>query len=219
MARVTAFSQQVDVFLGQLQGTGRQSALAAAAKAARDEAKAQNERILQRPVRFETIVDGRPGASEDQVKPNGTIVYLFAVGSATLAAAVDEAFSLLAQLAPVRSGRFQKSFRLFVNGTQRDFSDQQRVIDLEETDEVQLTNLQPYARKIERGWSDEAPNGVFEVAATVLRQRFSNVVAVRFAYDRYPGFEVGTNRAGGRLRTRGDFDRAARYPTIYMTLK
>jgi hypothetical protein len=222
MARQTAFSRQVALFNEQLVGEPRRQALIALAKSTLAEVSAQNEAVLGHAIEHETIVDGRPGATEEQVKASGgVIVYLFEVGAVSLENAVDEAFRILAQLSPVRSGKYQRSFRLFVNGQERDFATEGSEIALKPTDEIQITNLQPYARKIERGWSAQAPNGVVEAAVTSIRARYGNVLNVRFAYDRYPGFEIGTGRDGSGLHPSRvkDFDRAARYPTMYLTTR
>jgi len=223
MARNTAFARQVQLFTDQV-GAARRQALIQLAAESFATADRQNTEVLGRPAEYDTVVDGKAGVSPERVKEGGTIVYLFKVGSASLQAAVDDAFRILAELAPILTGRYQNSFRLFVNGTEQDAATAGAPIDLRDTDEIQITNLQPYARKLERGWSSQAPNGVFETAATALRSQYGNLLNISFSYDRYPNFEVGVGRRGGRLsrRTRegrADLDRAARYPTIFMRVK
>lgn len=223
MARITAFGRQVDAFNLGLQGT-RTEIMVQAAHLAFDSAQAQNRSILGYDPPFQQLVDGQPNAPLESVKPGGTIVYLFAVGGATLTEAVDEAIKTFLQIAPVGSGRdehpglYRGSLVLLVNGVQRD-AREGTAITFAETDVVALTNLQPYARKIERGSSAQAPNGVMEVVEVMLRTRYGNILKIDFSYDIYPGFEVGKTRTGGALLTAKDHQRAARYPTVTLSLK
>ena len=60
-------------------------------------------------------------------------------------------------------------------------------------DEAVFVNVQPYARKIERGLSSQAPDGVYEVVATMASRRFGNFADIRFSY-RTP-FEFGAIHA------------------------
>jgi hypothetical protein len=48
--------------------------------------------------------------------------------------------------------------------------------------EAVFVNVQPYARKIERGLSSQQPDGVYEVVAALARARFSNYGDIRFSY-------------------------------------
>lgn len=231
MARDTAFARQVQLFTDQV-GEFRRQALVDLAQDSFAAADRQNTEAVGHVVEHQTIVDGRQGADEQSVKLGGTIVYLWKVGEASLTEAVDEAFRILSEIAPYRAKRaganppthYNESFRLFVNGTEQNAVAGGPPIELSETDEIQITNLQPYARKIERGWAAQAPNGVFEVAATALRGRFGNLLNIGFSYDRYPGFEVGTGRRGAKLNPhsregRADFRRAALYPTITLKVR
>ncbi len=213
-----SFARSVALFTDQV-GELRRQALVDLAKEALADADAQNASVLGVAPPHLTIVDGRQGANEESVRLGGTIVYLFQLEGATLEQAVDDTFRILAELAPIRTGRYQRSFGLFVNGVEREAGTAGAPIDIGADDEIQITNLQPYARKLERGWSQQAPNGVIEVATATIRQRYGATLSVRFSYDHFPGFEVGTNRSGGRLdpSKRVEFRRAALYPT--MTLK
>lgn len=84
----------------------------------------------------------------------------------------------------------------------------------------------PYARKIERGLSPMAPDGVYEAVATLARQRFGNVAAIKFEYRSFPGGAIGawsrTNSAAALARDiRGGDPRRheewlQRQPSIYI---
>jgi hypothetical protein len=54
-----------------------------------------------------------------------------------------------------------------------------------------VLNAQPYARKIERGLSPQAPDGVYEGVATMAKRRYGNVAYVGFGWRSFPGGAVG----------------------------
>jgi len=137
------------------------------------------------------FVDGVRDASEDKVKPTGVIVYDIAL----IGDVVDAAFVLLLQLSPIGpglDGHYRDRHRLFVNGRQTDATDYESgVVPIPPGAEVVIANLQPYARKIEKGSSLQAPDGVYEITARQMRQRFGNIVTIRFEYRQFPGFAAG----------------------------
>lgn len=218
MPAVRAFAQQIDIAKSNLLGPARRQLMVATAVAARDQALATDTAILGHPPAVTQIVDGRQGAPLESVKPGGTIVFLFAVGAPLLAAAFDLAIETAMRLSPVLTGRFRESFRMLINGQQRDAEAGAPVV-LAEGDLVEITNLQPYARKLEKGASHAAPNGIFEVAATVVRARYGGVVNVEFAYERFPGFGAGSTRGGGRPSRKSDVRRSEMFPVIRLSLK
>jgi hypothetical protein len=85
-------------------------------------------------------------------------------------------------------------------------------------------NTQPYARKIERGHSKQAPNGVYETVAHLAARRFGNMARIRFGY-RSPLFGSIKEWAGrtrlqpkGRRRTGSSRqDWLTRQPAIIVT--
>lgn len=219
MGRVSGFARQVDIWQSNLQGEARRQLMVATALAARDRALAQNAAALGYAPKFETIVDGARGRSEEQVRPGGTILYLFQVGGALLEQAADATIAALLALSPVLTGRYRDAHRFMVNGDERSVPEGGEPIGLAETDVVSFVNLLPYARRIEKGWSGQAPNGVYEAAAAIVRSRFGGVVNIRFSYDRYPGFGVGQARRGGRPSRHADVRRSELFPTITLSLK
>jgi hypothetical protein len=113
------------------------------------------------------IVDGRYGASPDDVKAFGKVEYAALVN---VADAAVWAWEELFRRSPVDSGEFQDSIVMMVNGvTVNDLNE------LKPGERVQITDLQPYAGKIERGSSDMAPNGIFRAVASATRSRFRAV--------------------------------------------
>lgn len=222
---VTAFARQVDAFKLGLKGS-RAEIMEAAARQEFARAQAQNRAELGYEPPFEQFVDGRKDAPLKSVRPGGTIVFLFGVGAALLTKATDEAIAEFLRTAPVgrppkdpHPGLYKNSLALLVNGAQRDAGTEGTTIQFKASDEVSLTNLQPYARRIEKGWSPQAPNGVIERIAALIRRRYGRILTVRFSWDSYPGFAVGRTRRGGAVKTRADFKRATAYPTIRISVK
>ncbi|HVL73890.1 MAG TPA: hypothetical protein VM434_18615 [Beijerinckiaceae bacterium] len=145
-------------------------------------AQAQNKTVLGRAPPHETYVDGVKGASEDAVKPDGRIVYEFEL--------LDEMYDWIrAQLEkhspvgktddhrPGHPGLYRATHVLIANG---------EVIEPGEpvpaAEEAFFVSLVPYARKIERGLSPQAPQGVYEAVAALAQQRFGNFAKIRFSY-------------------------------------
>ena len=91
---------------------------------------------------------------------------------------------------------------------------------------VVLVNLQPYSRKIEAGFSAQAPSGVYEQVARMARRQWGNTADISFGYDNFPGagWKAGTrtvrktigNIVRGQVgkRTTSDHKSNDRFPTI-----
>ncbi|WP_193183266.1 hypothetical protein [Nisaea sediminum] len=97
------------------------------------------------------------------------------------APAVDLALETLERLSPVLTGQYRASHEVLVNGNFVDWP-----VQLGPQDRVKIINILPYARRIELGWSASAPDGVYEVAASIVAGQFENV-RVRFSYQSAPG--------------------------------
>lgn len=154
-------------------------------QAARDElAKGQdrNRSALGYVPPHTTTVDQARGASIETAKADSTIVFEFALIETALAFIGE----LLIRHAPVRSGRFQQSFVLFADGVEVDPG---RVPS--DADEFAFINAQPYARKIERGLSPQAPEGVMDVVAGLAKRRYGNIAQIRFGFRSFPSGAVG----------------------------
>lgn len=199
----------------------RSTILAGAAREALAEADAQNQAVLGKKPPHTTTVDGSEGASEDQVRPDGVIVYEFAI--------IDDLFAwIVGQLqkaSPVRSGRFAHSFVLFADGNEIDPNGV-----IPPASEYAFLNTQPYARKIEAGRSPLVPNGVFEAVAALARAKFGRQQAkISFGYRSLQGGAIGDwakTASARRLAAHGRGGSAARHtewltrsPAIIVTLK
>jgi hypothetical protein len=148
--------------------------LADAAREAINEASDQNTQALGHRPTFRTFVDGTQGAPLDAVKPDGTIVAEFDLGTEV----IQYVFDLIVANSPRLTGAFVQSQRIYADGVEV-----QTPEDAVGADEVVITSVAPYARKIERGQSKrKAPNGVYEATAAMARQRFGNVAQILFRY-------------------------------------
>lgn len=205
MARLQSFRAQVDLAKTSLTGEFRRKALIQAAREAHAEAAAINRRAIGRDVESVTIVDGRRDAPVEGVKAGGTVVHLFAVHKA----AIDFAAETLSRLSPWDTGLYENSHIMLINGEEVDWTSDVGVDDV-----VTMVNLLPYARKLEQGWSDQAPDGIYEVTSEIVRARFGNIVTVRFSYGYFVGREAGPYRP-----TEAGAKRAASYPMIELSPK
>ena len=105
---------------------------------------------------------------------------------------------------PVLTGRYAKSHAWYADGQPFDIDD------VPQAREYSVLSLVPYARKIERGESRQAPDGVYEVVAALANQRFGKIGHIGFGY-RSPGLDPA-----GRRRRRED--RSERQPCIVITV-
>ncbi len=150
----------------------RSERLAAFALEKITEAKVANGRNGE-PARHRQIVDGREGAALISVKPDGVIVARFDL----LHEVLDWIGNALIQESPVLSGKYAKSHVLYVDGEPYAGGGPIPTGEL-----YTFVNIQPYARKIDRGFSDKAPEGVYEAVAGVANKKFGNVAKVTFGW-------------------------------------
>jgi hypothetical protein len=172
-----------DVFSDQ----ARSKALADHARVALADGQKQNQSILGRVPPHDTYVDGKHNAAIETVRPEGRIVFEFEL--------LDDVFAWIADMlvlnSPVGRGDdprpghptlYASSHAFFADGQGVDPSKP-----VPPASEYVFVNVQPYARKIERGLSMQAPSGVYEVVANLANRRFGNLVRIRFGY-RTPAF-------------------------------
>ena len=188
--RIQPISRELELFMKEDLGPKARSAmLAAFAAETIAEAAQQNKRVLGRVPPYEVFVDGREGAPLTSVKPDGVIRAEFQL--------VNEALAWIStqlQLhSPVKSGRYAKSHELFADGV-----DTENPNAAPPAEEYVFLNTQPYSRKIERGQSPQAPDGVYQAVATLAQRRFGNVAKITFSYRTAIGGDIIGGRAGDR---------------------
>lgn len=191
MARLT-FRQASVQMRSRLTGEDRRQELVALARETIGQATALNRMAIGRDVGRKVIVDGREGAAIEDVRGGGTVVALFAVHEAV----IDFTWETLVGLSPVDTRPdaddivYRQNHRLLVNGVEAPPPPVTIGVD----DVVTFINVLPYARRIEKGWSKkQAPDGVYEVAASIVRARFGRIVNVKFGYGSFFGAEATRN--------------------------
>lgn len=179
--KVTPIERQIKVLMDRTMSPAAQSAkLASTAREALREAQQINARALGTVPEHETYVDGRLGASEDTVKPDGRIVYEF--NTSFRAEILAWILTQLREKAPVRRGRYRDSIKIFA-----DFVEVATAEQAVEADEVVFVSTVAYARKIEGGpnrapQSPQAPNGVFHAVAALATAKWSKTARIRFTF-------------------------------------
>lgn len=229
MARVTTRIEPLDrsIVLAIREGeppAERGKRLAAYARAALAEAQEINRRATGSVPPHETYVDGKLGAPLESVKPDGVIVFEFDLLN-DMFAWIGE---MLVQHSPVLTGRYAASHAFFADGVE--------VVpgaDLPPAEEYVFISTVPYARKIERGLSPQAPEGVYEGVAALARRRFGNVARIRFSFRSLQaggivGYipaaaSVGRDKRGrfastGARSAARDLKHATRQPAIVITV-
>lgn len=181
-------------------------------------AEAVNATALGHPVAHADAVGGVPGAPYETVRPGGSIVATFDLGGDVL----DYVYAQLVKHAPVRSGAFAASIAIFADGERVDRPDAAR-----EADEIVITSLVPYARKLERGASQQAPDGVFQGVAALAAARYGNSARVTFGYREPVGGADALQawasdhaaRQDGRARQRRQYFKNVRQPAVVVTFR
>ena len=169
----------------------KSEALARFAKEHIDAANAQNARIVGHPVPYDVRVDGNEGARLSSVRPHGRIEAEWTF--------FDDLFAWigekLVQHSPVgrmedprpgHPGLYMASHLFLVDG--REVRPGERPPPM--ASEYVFVNAQPYARKIERGLSSQAEDGVYETVATLANNRWGNLARIRFSYRSLLGSSV-----------------------------
>lgn len=191
-----------------LSPSARSKLIADTARRGLRESQEKNRAALGTVPPHDTFVDGRRTEALETVNPDrGTILFVFRLQNDV----VDWVWEQLVKHSPVLTGRYRQSHRLFADGVEVDRPDPTKVAE----EWVFLSDV-PYARKIERGLSDQAPDGVYEAVATLASRRFGNIARVRFTYR-----EAVTIALDPRLRgkERSATQRNRRQPAIVITMR
>lgn len=177
--RVESINRDIELLMADgLSDAGRSATLAAFAEEEIEAAAIANRLAMGAETGKQVTVDGKIGAPLTTVRPDGIIAAEFNL----LGDLIDWIGAQLVLASPRRSGRYAASHVMFVDG-------QQSALDAEVSGarEVAFVNVQPYARKIERGLSSQAPDGVYQSVAAVAARRFGNVARVLFGYRSIAG--------------------------------
>lgn len=217
MARVGNFRRDIELFIqDNLSVPARQKIAANYARERLAEAQAANRKAAGRDTPYRQIVDGNANAPLETVNPDaGTIVFEFELGLPVLKWIDDQ----LALMSPVLSGRYKRSHVLLADGVEVD------PLAIPPADEYLFVNTVPYARKIERGQSKQAPQGVYEEVQKMAKGRFGNIADIRFTYRSFlmPYVALGGRRGGksasAAKRSAHNMETETRNPAISVRIR
>lgn len=145
-------------------------------------AKREHARVMAtdpRPATFRRYVDGREGVAEEEVSAFGVILYEYP----RLDVVVAYALAALRERSPVgppEMGHYRDGHQLFIAGSPAAGMSAWRP-----GEEVMITNLRPYARKIELGSMTMTVPGtdhVYEQARQATRAIYGGVATVLFQF-------------------------------------
>ncbi|MBP1179972.1 hypothetical protein [Methylobacterium sp. PvR107] len=201
----------------------RQKLIAGVARRALADAEEVNTRVLGRTPQHSTFVDGRSGAPLESVNPDrGEIVFRFNFAT-DLFEWVEEQLIIHSPVGDTpKSPEYSKSHIFFADGEQADPAAPG------EGDVFVFLSTVPYARKIERGLSSQAPEGVYEVVAALAQRRFGNLARIQFGYRSFQEGAIVYNVGKTELRQRYGRatahelikrERDTRQPAIIITMR
>ena len=225
--RLTPIQKDITVLVPPLSPEGRSKILANHARRALKAGQDQNLRVLGSVPRHDTYVDRTKTENIDAVKPDGIIVFEFELHQDMFRWISD----LLSEKSPVGTEDYRpdhpglyKASHIFVVDGQIWPIDKPIPATAQE---AYFANTVPYARKIERGLSKQAPVGVYEVVADQAKSRFGNLANISFGYRslRVGGIEdwakgtrlTGKGRTHMTSRSRADWLR--RQPAVVITFR
>lgn len=190
--KLEPISRDISLFVNSLSPVeiSKQFAVMAAEQIA--QATADNTRALGFAPTFTTYVDGRANAPLESVRPNGVIFteYDLVFDALIYIANMLEQFSPVGtgnDQRPGHPGLYKRSHTLFADGVELDIDSP--TIQFTAAEEYVFINTQPYARKIERGLSQQAPDGVYQAVALLARKKFGRVARITFTFRSIGGGE------------------------------
>lgn len=144
-------------------------------------ALAQNEASLGYRPEHDLFVDGMKREGLDRLTVGSRIVFEYHL----LVDVIEFVDGLLQLHSPVRSGLYQASHMWFADDKEFDINN------VPPAEQYVVINTQPYARKIERGLSRMAPDGVYEGVSILAKRRYGNVAYVGYGYRSLPSGAIG----------------------------
>ena len=148
-------------------------------------ARAELARVIasgEAPDSYRRFVDGRQGAPEEEVRPDGVILYVFDY----IQNAAAFALSFLVQRSPISSGAYRRGFWL-ASGLGGRMIPAASVAwnKLDPSAPLYIGNFEPYSRKLDvqflggRKLQVSVPPGIFEDAAGAVNDAFGAMVRAR----------------------------------------
>lgn len=156
-----------------------------AGAAALAEAEAINERALGYVPEHDLFVDGAKVQSLAAARARSVAIFEFHLLEDVIRW-VDDRLILHSPVGNTeKSPEYSKSHVWFADGVEFDIDN------IPPAEQYIVLNTTPYARKIERGLSQQAPDGVYQGVSAEAVRRFGNIAYVGFTYRSIPGGAVG----------------------------
>jgi hypothetical protein len=202
VAKIEPISRDIQAIIREnLSPAARSRVLARFARETINEASDINRRALGKVPPYQTFVDGRRSEALERVRPDGVIVAEFDL--------ISELLGFVSQQlwvhSPIRTGRYQKSHRIFADGALvGEVANNTRALaapggrwtsGMVDAREWVFVSVAPYARRIERGWSRQAPDGVYQAVAALARRRFASLARIQFSYRGVTGLSFPKRRS------------------------
>lgn len=148
-------------------------------------ADAINRAALGREAKRDITVDGRLGGAIASVRPDGTLIAEYRLITDALWAiwemlVLNSPHGDATDTRPGHPGMYNASHVLLADDVPIAIHRGMEIPESAST--FAFVNIQPYARKIERGSSSQSPGGVYQVVAALARSRFGNVAKITFGY-------------------------------------
>lgn len=210
-AKVQPIRQDLDVAIASWLGPeARADILAENARAILTDVDARNADALGQAVTHHTFVDGAATEAIERVRPDGVIVRTYDVMPILLM----QIGALLWTHSPFRTGAYQHSHRLLADGDEiAEVTDGWSLPTLPDAREFMFAPTVDYARPIERGWSKQAPDGVYQVVAAMAKSIFGKFATITFAYREITGLQESRRERQARPGKPRDL----RQPVIIIT--
>jgi hypothetical protein len=175
MPRIGNFSRDISLIVDRhLSVEARQKIVATKAREILAEVEAKNRAVLGETPPHKQVVDGNIGAPLESVNvEHGHITFEFSLARPML----EWIMTTLNKNSPFKTGRYRDSTIILADGVEIDAD---AISSSPIAAEYVFISTVPYARKIERGLSKQAPEGVFEVTADMAKRRFGNIANIRY---------------------------------------
>lgn len=188
--RIEPIARDLAVFVNEFKSRDRSQVLADFAQGEINDAKEINRAALGRVPIYVVHVDGRKGAPLESVRPDGVIAVEFELSTDLF----QFIFDTLNRFSPVKpTGTYKRSNRMFADG--QEFTIGQNI---PPADEYVFINSVPYAKKIERGFSSQSPDGVYQATALLARARFGNIAKIMYGFRQISFTDDVGGEASGR---------------------
>lgn len=199
-ARVQTMDRDVELLIDEtLSPEAYSQAFGRAARRIIERQDNENAASLGRDVTYDTFVDGRESSALETARSR-IVAEWDLMGSL-----FEDVFAMLLEESPVLTGAYAQSITLFADNVPVAPTATDAV---PEAGEYFFAATVPYARKIERGQSSWAPDGVFQAVAAVASKRFGNIARIKYSMRSIRGGAIGdwASSSGyvapGRLRNR-----------------